>query len=115
MNIRGMVIGAGVALALVGCQSVPFIDQAQPAAINAATRRAQFEFNCPAALGQQVISREEIQEPMGYMRWMPPERAEYTIGVSGCGRRATYLVLCTDGGGCIAGGGREETGGGMGN
>jgi hypothetical protein len=33
------------------------------------------------------------------------ERAEYTIGVSGCGERKTFVVLCPEGGdGCFAAG-----------
>jgi hypothetical protein len=42
------------------------------------------------------------------MRWTPPQRAEYTIGVAGCNQRRTYLVICAEGGGCVAGGGRAE-------
>jgi len=26
--------------------------------------------------------------------WGGQERAEYTVGVSGCGKRATYVVVC---------------------
>ena len=47
-----------------------------------------------------------IQSP-GVMnpRFAPPQRAEYTVGVAGCGQRATYLVVCAEGGtGCIAAG-----------
>jgi hypothetical protein len=101
------ILGATAVLAATSCQTVPFLQSAQPAAIDAAQRRAKFEFNCPGATGQ-VISEENIQEPMGNLRWTPPPRAEYTIGVSGCSKRATYLVICTEGGGCVAGGGREE-------
>jgi len=40
---------------------------------------------------------------------LPPERAEYTVGVSGV-RSATYLVVCAQGGtGCVAGGVKNET------
>ncbi len=105
MKIRGYLLVAAVGLSAAGCQSVPFIDAAQPHAIDSAQRRAQFEWNCPAATGQ-VISREMIQTPSVPMRWTPPERAEYTIGVAGCDKRATYLVICAEGGGCVAGGGR---------
>ena len=107
MKIRGSIVGAAILIGVAGCQTVPFLQSAQQPAINSAQRRAQFEFNCPAATGQ-VISSENIQEPMGNFRWTPPERAEYTIGVAGCNKRATYLVICTEGGGCIAGGGRGE-------
>jgi len=36
------------------------------------------------------------------------ERAEYTVGVEGCGQRQTIVVVCPqDGSGCFAGGPRE--------
>lgn len=92
-----------------GCASgPPFIDQMQPEAVSMATRRAQFEMNCPGANGQ-VISREMIQPVIQTFRWSGPQRAEYTIGVSGCGKRATYIVICPqDGSSCFAGGARTE-------
>ena len=93
-------------LLCAGCASgPPFIDQAQPEAMSVAQRRAAFELNCPAATAQ-VISRETLQ-PISFRFGI--ERAEYTVGVSGCGKRATYLVLCPDqpGSTCFAGAGRE--------
>jgi len=85
-----------------GCASgPPFIEAAQPEALQTAQRRAQFEFNCPSATAQP-ISQEMVQSPLQYTRFAPPERAEYTVGVAGCGQRKTYLVVCTDGGGCVA-------------
>jgi hypothetical protein len=39
------------------------------------------------------------------------DRAEYTVGVTGCGKRATYVVMCPDNGSnssCFAAGGRTE-------
>jgi hypothetical protein len=107
MKIQGYILVATVGLTAAGCQSVPFIDAAQPHALDAAQRRMQFELNCPAATGQ-VISREMIQTANMPMRWTPPQRAEYTIGVAGCNQRRTYLVICAEGGGCVAGGGRAE-------
>src|SRR5262245_28141592 len=95
------------AVVAAGCASgPPFIDAAQPVAVATAQRRAAFEFNCPGATGQ-VLSREIVQSPLEYTRFAPPERAEYTIGVAGCGQRQTFLVVCTDGGGgCVAVAGR---------
>jgi hypothetical protein len=93
-------------LLAAGCASgPPFIDQAQPEAINIATRRAQFEFNCPAATAQ-VLSRETLQ-PISFRFGI--ERAEYTLGVTGCGKRATYVVICPDqqGSTCFAAAGRD--------
>ena len=106
MSLRGPILTTLAALIAAGCASgPPFIDAAQPAAIGTAQRRAQFEFNCPTATGQ-MLSREMVTSPLEYTRFAPPERAEYTIGVAGCGQRHTYLVICTDGGGCIAAAGR---------
>ena len=108
MSIR-ILFAAGIAAALLaGCQSgPPFIDAMQPEAVNMAVRRAQFEMNCPSATGQ-VISRETLQPVVQTFRYSGPERAEYTVGVSGCGHQATYVVICPDDGSsnCFAGGGR---------
>lgn len=89
---------------LSGCASgPPFIDVAQPEAMEVASRRAKFELNCPN-VSTQVISREDVQ-PISIRFGV--DRAEYTIGADGCGRRATYVVICPDNGsGCFAGGGR---------
>jgi hypothetical protein len=91
-----------------GCASgPPFIEAAQPQALQTAQRRAQFEFNCPAATAQ-LLSQEMMTSPLQYTRFAPPDRAEYTIGVAGCGQRHTYLVVCTDSGGCVAVGARAN-------
>ena len=79
----------------------------QPEAMHTAQRRAAFELNCPAATAE-VLSKEMIQSPIMNPRFAPPQRAEYTVGVAGCGQRATYLVVCAEGGtGCYAAGTRN--------
>jgi len=106
MSKRLTLLSLSPVLLFAGCASgPPFIDQAQPEAMTIAQRRAQFEFNCPAATGQ-MISRQLI-EPVSFRFGI--ERAEYTIGVSGCGKRATYVVLCPNQSGstCFAGAGRD--------
>jgi len=93
------VLGA-VALAAVfcGCQSQ------QQMVDEMAKQRGRFELNCPTATAS-VLSKEMIQSEIVNPRWAPPQRAEYTVGVSGCNKRATYLVVCAEGGtGCIAAG-----------
>jgi hypothetical protein len=107
MNRSIGVVAMTVAMAvLTGCQSTQqLMDASQGQAMSIATRRGQFEMNCPAATGQ-VISREEVP-PVLQFRGTP--RLEYTIGVSGCGQRGTFLVICPeDGSGCFAGAGRRE-------
>jgi hypothetical protein len=100
------ILALGLAALLAGCASgPPFIDQAQPEAMAMAQRRAAFELNCPGAT-TQLLSRETLQ-PISFRFGI--ERAEYTIGASGCGKRATYVVICPDqpGSTCFAGAGRD--------
>jgi hypothetical protein len=104
------VMVAAIATMLPACESQQqVVDQMQPNAVQVAQKRGAFELDCPAATAE-VISKEMIQTPAPTARYMPPERAEYTVGVSGCGKRATYLVVCAQGGtGCVAGGAKNET------
>ncbi|MEO8134608.1 MAG: hypothetical protein ABI831_11595 [Betaproteobacteria bacterium] len=109
MNIRISSSMLAAALAVAGCASgPPFIDQIQPEAVNMAARRGQFEMNCPSATGE-MISRETLQPLVQTFRYSGSERAEYTVGVTGCGQRATYIVICPDNGSgsCFAGGARN--------
>jgi len=105
MNARLATI-ASAALLLAACQTTQQImDASQPQAMSIAQRRGAFEMNCPAATAQ-VLSREEVP-PVLQFRGTP--RLEYTIGVSGCGQRGTFLVICPeDGSGCFAAAGRRE-------
>jgi hypothetical protein len=110
MVLRNSLLTLAAALAVAGCQSgPPFIDQMQPEAVNMAVRRGQFEMNCPAATGE-LLSRETLQPLVQTFRYTGPDRAEYTIGVTGCGQRATYIVICPDNGSmsCYAGGARNN-------
>ena len=105
---RKLSLLAGVML--VGCASQSdFLDSKQNAAMDTAMARAKFEMNCPAAQGS-VLSRQYIQAPMAGPRMVEvgTNRAEYTIGASGCGQRLTYVVVCSEGtSGCIAGDGKR--------
>jgi len=109
VSIRTPILAILGAALLLGCQTTAqVLDSLQPQAIAVATRRAQFEMNCPAAVGQ-LLSREEVQPVIMNPRFGGVVRAEYTVGVTGCGQRATYLVICPeDGSGCFAAGGRTE-------
>jgi len=109
MTIRTTLLVVFAALTALGCQTTAQImDSLQPQAMSVATRRGQFEMNCPAATGT-LISREQVQPVIMNPRFGGVVRAEYTVGVAGCGQRATYLVICPeDGSGCFAAGGRTE-------
>ncbi|MGB5451517.1 MAG: hypothetical protein WBN00_05440 [Sedimenticolaceae bacterium] len=106
MPSRLVLLIMSVPVLLTGCASgPPFIDTMQPTAIDMAVRRGAFEMNCPDAKGE-LLSSENVQ-PLS-IRW-GYERAEYTVGVSGCGKRSTYVVICPDNGSrsCFAGASRS--------
>jgi hypothetical protein len=93
------------ALAVAGCASqAQFLDSKQSTAMQTATSRGQFELSCPAATGT-ILSREVVQPAFQGPMVGGLQRAEFTIGVSGCGKRTTFVVVCPDGGdGCFAAG-----------
>jgi hypothetical protein len=106
MSSASMISCLAAAALLAGCASgPPFIDQAQPEALAIAQHRAAFEFNCPN-VSTQLLSRQTLQ-PVSFRFGI--ERAEYTIGATGCGKRATYVVICPDqpGSTCFAAAGRD--------
>ena len=109
MKITRVVGGLVLAAGICACQSQQqVVDEMQADATQVAQQRGKFELNCPTATAS-VLSKEMIQSAITAPRWAPPQRAEYTVGVSGCDKRATYLVVCAQGGtGCVAGGARNE-------
>lgn len=93
------------ALAGAGCATqAQFLDNKQSMAMQTAVSRGQFEMNCPAA-SPTLISREVVQ-PALQGPWVGGiQRAEFTIGVSGCGKRMVFVLICPEGGeGCFAAG-----------
>jgi hypothetical protein len=92
-------------LVLMGCATQSqFLNTKQPMATETVLNRARFEMNCPTATAT-IISQEVIQ-PALQGPWVNGiQRAEYTVGVAGCGQRHTYVVICPEGGeGCYAAG-----------
>jgi hypothetical protein len=85
----------------------PFIDSMQPTAMDMAVRRGAFEMNCQDVKGE-LLSRETV-EPVSFRFGF--ERAEYTVGVIGCDKRFTYVVICPDNGSgsCFAGASRNDS------
>ena len=99
-------VAIAVALAgTAGCASQgQFLDNKQAMALQTATSRGQFEMNCPAATGI-ILSREVVQPVFQGPLVSGFQRAEFTVGVSGCGKRTTFVVICPDqGDGCFAAG-----------
>jgi hypothetical protein len=98
--------GIGAAALVLACaaQQQRELQHSQEAATVTAVRRGQFELGCPTATGQVLSST--MLEPVG---WGGIERAEYTIGVSGCGKQTTYVVVCPENAsGCVATGARNN-------
>ena len=91
------------ALLAAGCQTdAQILASEQAVATQAAARRGPFELNCPQAKGT-ILSSNLLQPVL----WNGLERAEYTVGVEGCGQRRTYVVVCQLGSpACFAVGGR---------
>jgi hypothetical protein len=90
-------------LGVTGCASdSQIMDSEQEMAIQTALQRAQFEMSCPEATGI-VLSRESMEPAMQGAYVVGVARAEYTVGVTGCGKKDTYVVVCPLGGdGCFA-------------
>lgn len=71
-------------------------------ALDFALKRARFDMNCPTATGT-VLSKETIQTPNLGPRMVGVERAHFTIGITGCDKRSTLVVICADqSDGCFA-------------
>lgn len=69
----------------------------QPSAVEVALARGRFDLNCPEAR-TTVLSSDFIQ-PAIQGPWVSGiNRAEYTIGVEGCGKRTSYIVICREDG-----------------
>ena len=100
-----MLMGISLVLFLAGCVSqAQFLDSKQYMAQQTALSRAQFEMNCQEVT-PVIISREVIQPALQGPYVGGIQRAEYTIGVTGCGKRTTFVVICPEGGeGCFAAG-----------
>lgn len=102
---------AGLLAIFAGCQTnSEFLVTNESAALRAAESRGRFELDCEQATGQ-VLSEKVIQPPMGPFGGGGIDRAEYTIGVRGCGRQVVYITICRDQENCnaISDSGRIDT------
>lgn len=100
-----ILMALAVALFTTGCVSqTQFLDNKQSVATQTALSRAQFEMNCQDVT-PVIISREVVQPALQGAYVGGIQRAEYTIGATGCGKRTTFIVICPEGGeGCFAAG-----------
>jgi hypothetical protein len=96
MKALSFAVGVAIISAMVCSVAADLPAEAlQPNALRAAQQRGATELGCPPATAN-VMSKETIEEPRMTGWYEPPHRAEYTIGVSGCGKRTTYSVACDD-------------------
>ncbi|MGE4048390.1 MAG: hypothetical protein AB7F35_26280 [Acetobacteraceae bacterium] len=90
MRISDLLLTLSACLLAASCQSqTQVLDSESAVAMQTALQRGRFELGCPAAEGT-VLSRNLLQP----VAWRGLERAEYTIGVAGCGKRAVYISVC---------------------
>ena len=97
------VLMAAILTILGGCASEQqMLQQNQPNAVDTALARGRFDLNCPAAKAT-VLSSDFIQ-PAIQGPWVSGiNRTEYTVGIEGCGKRTTYVIICQeDTGTCFA-------------
>jgi hypothetical protein len=100
-----MLLALVAVLATAGCQTQQqMVQSSQGMAVQTALNRAKFDMNCSSATGQ-VLSTN-VSQPSVQGRFASAygvQRMEYTVGVTGCGKRRTYIVVCPEGGtGCFA-------------
>jgi hypothetical protein len=93
IRASALVLGA-LTVPAVLCAAQPLEDALQPSAEKVAQQRGASELGCPEAT-TEVLSKHAIEEPQTTGWYEFPKRAEYTIAVSGCGKRTTYQVACT--------------------
>jgi hypothetical protein len=81
-------------LGLAACQSTTqTLDKEQIAATKVALNRGRSEMSCPSVTAT-ILSRNLIQLAAGGPNYEDVQRAQYTIGVSGCDKKQTYVAIC---------------------
>jgi hypothetical protein len=96
MNTALTFSAAAVFATLYGCASEPLpAESLQSVAVSTAQQRGAADLGCPAAAGQ-ILSKETLEEGQATGWSEYPHRAAYTVGVSGCGKRTTYSLICDD-------------------
>ena len=103
MKVLALIALAASTIGLSACQTdAQVLASEQALATQTALRRGQFELSCPEATASMLSSA--MLQPVA---WRGTERAEYTIGVAGCGKQKTYVVVCPlDSNACYAVSGR---------
>jgi hypothetical protein len=88
------VVGCAM-LVVAGCATQSgFISGRQDPAVASALARGRFDLSCPNATANVISSNYLPKAESG--DWKGIERAEFTIGVVGCEKKAAYIVVCPD-------------------
>jgi hypothetical protein len=100
------VLLAAAMTSVAACNTTPLTTTLQPMALDYAVKRARFEMNCPTVTAS-VLTSETIQPVLNGPLMNGTQRAQFTIGVQGCGQRQTMVAICAqDSGGCFAANGQ---------
>ncbi len=96
-NAKRNLLWVGVLTTAACASQSSFLQKKEPIAVQTALARGQFDLNCPTAT-PIVLSSDYIQPAM-QGPWVNAgvTRAEYTIGIEGCNKRETYVVMCQEG------------------
>jgi len=97
-SIRGRLspLGLVAALFILACQTnLQFLTTRRTRAVDTALTEAYFEMDCPGEKG--LLCPEVVRSALQGSAVAGIERAEFTIGVTGCGQRRTYMVACPEG------------------
>lgn len=95
-GLRGS-FAVGVLALVAGCQTTQqMLAQSEPIAMETALRRGRFDLACPDAKGV-LLSDDLIQPAIQGPLAAGIERLEYTIGIEGCGKRTSVVVMCQQG------------------
>ncbi len=92
-SVVGTIVGASIAVTGCATQSGFIADKKDPA-VSSALSRGRFDLSCPAATASVISSNYLPKAESG--EWKGLERAEFVVGVTGCDKKAAYIVVCPD-------------------
>ena len=83
-----------------GCQTIKgmfestqqLLDDGKPKAMTTALSRGKFDLSCPDA--KATLLSDDLIRTDPYYGDPGITRLEYTVGVNGCNKRRTYVVMC---------------------
>jgi hypothetical protein len=104
ISFRAVLASLILPLIISACATeAEFLAQNSPSALKTALNRGRFELNCPQATGTVLSQKVTYINGLGMgMGGGGYEWTEYTIGVSGCDKKAVYMVACRDQDNCNA-------------